>query len=295
MGTPIWFPVKQGKLFILYCQIWSVYGTPFQENLMKTVMKTAHQSVTAVTDPININFAGFVPLSTVDWRGRSVCVIFFRGCPVRCWYCQNPGIQSGNDRRSCDEILAMIRSVQLLISGVVFSGGEATMQPEPLGYLAEQTKRLGMKTGLHTNGVYPDVLADLVRSHLMDFIALDIKPEWNLNTVKGKERALGEEVKRSLAICSSGYLSGSLPHFEVVLTLFPGSREQIDAVIPDIAGCVDLVLQQGTYTGIRTLLLEDLVGIADDLNRPVRIRTREQGEIWYEGNRNSGNAGIRKG
>ncbi|MDD1727528.1 MAG: anaerobic ribonucleoside-triphosphate reductase activating protein [Methanospirillum sp.] len=256
-------------------------------------MKSGDQPVTAVTDPIRINFAGFVPLSTVDWRGRSVCVIFFRGCPVRCWYCQNPGIQSGQDIQNADDILAMIRSAELLISGVVFSGGEATMQPDVLRYLAEQVKRMGLATGLHTNGVFPAVLADLISNGLIDLIALDIKPEWNLNTVKGKERALGSEVKKSLAICTTGNQAGVLPSFEVVLTLFPGSGEQIAAVSPDVAEGVDLVLQQGEYTGIRALQLEDLKAIADTLGRRVRIRTREQGEIWYEGNRNCGNAGIR--
>lgn len=262
---------------------------------MKTVMKTANQSVNAVTDPIYINFAGFIPLSTVDWRGRSVCVIFFRGCPVRCWYCQNPGIQSGNDKRECDEILAMIRSAEMLISGVVFSGGEATMQPKALCYLAEKVKSMGMVTGLHTNGVYPAVLTDLISRRLIDHIALDIKPEWNLNTVKGKERSLGAEVKKSLSLCTSEYYAGNLPQFEVVLTLFPGSGEQIYATIPDIAEDLDLVLQQGTYIGIRALQLEDLTTIADGLHRQVRIRTREEGEIWYEGNRNCRNAGIREG
>ncbi len=242
-----------------------------------------------------MNFAGFVPLSTVDWRGRSVCVIFFRGCPVRCWYCQNPGIQSGTDFKDPDEVMAMIRSASLLISGVVFSGGEATMQPEVLRYLAKGVKDMGLAVGLHTNGVFPEVLADLISRRLVDLIALDIKPDWNLNTVKGKERALGPEVKRSLALCTTRFQDTRLPLFEVVLTLFPGSSEQIASVVPDVAQDVDLVLQQGEYVGICSLQFEDLAKIADELHRPVRIRTREQGEIWYEGNRNCRNAGIREG
>ncbi len=262
---------------------------------MKTVMKSGDQPYAAVTDPVRMNFAGFVPLSTVDWRGRSVCVIFFRGCPVRCWYCQNPGIQSGTDMMASDDVLGMIRSASLLISGVVFSGGEATMQPDALRYLADQVKQMGLAVGLHTNGVFPEVLDDLISRRLIDLIALDIKPDWNLNTVKGKERALGPEVKRSLALCTTRLHDGSLPLFEVVLTLFPGSSEQVASVVPDVAQDVDLVLQQGEYTGIRSLLFEDLTRIADELHRPVRIRTREQGEIWYEGNRNCRNAGIREG
>jgi pyruvate formate lyase activating enzyme len=100
-----------------------------------------------VTEPILINFGGFVPLSTVDWRGRSVCVVFFRGCPVQCWYCHNKNILTGEDRRSAEDILNQIRSALLLISGVVFSGGEATIQPVALRYLAEHCKGSGLKPG----------------------------------------------------------------------------------------------------------------------------------------------------
>lgn len=260
---------------------------------MKTVMKTAPLSVSAVTIPIRINLAGFVPLSTVDWRSRSVCVIFFRGCPVRCWYCQNPGIQTGVDMHDCDEVLGLVRSSSLLISGVVFSGGEATMQPGALIYLAERIRGMGLATGLHTNGVYPDVLSDIISRRLMDLVALDMKPDWNLNTVQGKERSLSAEVRQSLAICTTGFQAGYLPEFQVVLTLFPGSGEQVAAIVPEVADDVDLVLQQGEYSGIRSLTQGDLVTIADGLHRPVRIRSREGGEIWYEGHRNCRNAGIR--
>jgi pyruvate formate lyase activating enzyme len=246
-----------------------------------------------MTNPILINFGGFVPLSTVDWRGRSVCVIFFRGCPVRCWYCHNSGILEGCDKRDVDEVLRMVRESSLLISGVVFSGGEATMQPAALFHLARAIKNMGLKTGLHTNGVYPEVIRTLIEEGLIDLIALDSKPEWNLNTVKGKEKTLFLEVMRSLDICTSGFHNGKLPEFEIVLTLFPGSGEQVDNIATKIADDVDLVLQQGEFTGVRSLTLSDLTAIANQLSRPVRIRMREQGEIYYEGTRDSGNAGIR--
>ncbi|PKL60596.1 MAG: anaerobic ribonucleoside-triphosphate reductase activating protein [Methanomicrobiales archaeon HGW-Methanomicrobiales-4] len=248
-----------------------------------------------MTDPILINFGGFVPLSTVDWRGRSVCVIFFRGCPVRCWYCHNVHLQNGTEMMTTDDVLGMVKSADLLISGVVFSGGEATMQPEALLALAEGVKQMGLCVGLHTNGVYPEVIRSLIDKRLLDFVALDMKPEWNLNTVRGKERALGTEVGQTLQICTTAFYEQNLPQFEVVLTLFPGSGDQISMIAPNISDGVDLVLQQGEYTGIRALQMKDLTIIADGICRPVRIRTREEGEIKYEGTRDCGNAGIRQG
>ena len=115
-----------------------------------------------VAESIQLNFGGFVPLSTVDWRGKSVCVVFFRGCPVKCWYCHNHSILTGEDRRPIEEIKELIRSSSLLISAVIFSGGEATMQPSALLSLAEYSKSIGLLTGLQTNGVYPDVIRRLI-------------------------------------------------------------------------------------------------------------------------------------
>jgi pyruvate formate lyase activating enzyme len=248
-----------------------------------------------MTDLILVNFGGFIPLSTLDWRGRSVCVVFLRGCPIRCWYCFNKSIQNGTEMKTTDDILGMVNSAGLLISGVVFSGGEATMQPQALLTLAEGVKKMGLYTGLHTNGVYPDVIRSLIDKRLIDLIALDMKPKWYLNTVKGKERSLGTEVNRSLHICTIAFHDRILPEFEVVLTLFRGSGEQIAMITPDIAEDVDLVLQQGRYTGNSALMQKDLIEIADRLGRTVRIRTREEGEIKYEGIRSCGDAGIRQG
>jgi len=160
------------------------------------------------------------------------------------------------------------------------------MQPDGLRYLAEKSKDLGLLTGLHTNGVYPEVIHDLIAEGLIDHVALDIKAEWNLYTVRGKERAVGSQVKESLSICTSAFHSGILSEFEVVVTLFPGYSEEVITIAQDVAPDVDLVLQQGFFTGIRSLTFQELQAIADRLNRPVRIRTREEGEIRYLRDRN---------
>ena len=93
-------------------------------------------------DPIKLNYGGFVSLSTIDWRGKAVCTVFLRGCPLRCSYCQNESIQTGEDLRDVDEIVAMIETSSPFISGVIFSGGEPTMQKEALIALAQCVKTM---------------------------------------------------------------------------------------------------------------------------------------------------------
>ena len=230
-----------------------------------------------------MNFGGFVPLSTVDWRGRSVCTVFFRGCPVRCTYCQNSAILAGSDERDLDEIITMIRGSLLAISGVVFSGGEPTMQKDALIALARAAKGMGLAVGVQTNGVYPETLDALIRENLVDRVALDIKARWARynNLLKGN---YVKNVQKSLALCREAHESKRLPEFEVVITLFRGYDDEVSIIAGEVGG-TDLVLQQGVTEKVSPLSEDEMKKIADTLVRGVRIRTREGGEIVYEGDR----------
>jgi len=232
---------------------------------------------------MDVNFGGFVPISTVDWRGKAVCTVFLRGCPVRCTYCHNESILSGRDMRPLEEVTGMIRSSRLLISGVVFSGGEPTMQVEPLVELAVAVKKMGLLVGVQTNGVYPETLESLIEHNLVDRIALDIKARWQRYDNLLKVPCV-TKVQRSLALCRAARKSGKLSEFEVVITLFRGYEDEVPYIARECSD-VDLVIQQGVQGDIPPLSCGELKKIADQLNRPVRIRTREGGEISYEGSR----------
>lgn len=232
---------------------------------------------------LKVNFGGFVPLSTVDWRGRAVCTVFLRGCPVRCHYCQNAAIQGGTDEREIGEILAMIKEATLIVSGVVFSGGEATMQKEALCALAKGVKEMDLGVGLQTNGVYPETIRALLEERLVDKISLDLKTQWrHYNNLLKEDFA--DRVKESLGLCKAAHEGGRLPEFEVVVTTFRGCEDDIAYIAKDAAG-VDLVLQQGVIAGVAPLDFGELAAIADRLGRSVRIRTRQDGEVAYEGRR----------
>jgi len=232
---------------------------------------------------LKANFGGFIPLSTVDWRGRATCTVFLRGCPVRCRYCQNVALQEGRDERDIAEILAMIRDSTLLATGVVFSGGEATMQKDVLVALARGAKEMDLGVGLQTNGVFPETIRALLAERLVDKISLDIKTRWshyrNLFTVDYADR-----VKASLALCTEAHKNGTLPEFEVVVTVFRGCEDDVPYIAKETEG-VDLVLQQGIVRGVPPLTFRELAGIADRIRRAVKIRTREDGEVIYEGRR----------
>lgn len=243
-------------------------------------------------DFLRVNFGGFIPISTVDWPGRAVCTVFLRGCPVRCDYCHNRSLQNGEDYRPADEIIDLIRSTRIAVSGVVFSGGEPTQQGEALIELARRAKGEGFLVGLHTNGVYPSVISDLIAERSVDRIALDIKARWNrYDNLLREKYALA--VQETLKVCKRAFIQGKLPEFQVVVTLFRGYEDEVRYISSEAEG-VDLVLQQGIYGRVRPLSPDELRQIADGIGRPVIIRTREEGEIRYEGNRIGRSSGERQ-
>ena len=234
---------------------------------------------------MDVNFGGFVPLSTVDWRGRSVCTVFLRGCPVHCFYCHNREIQNGTDWRTTDEILGLIQKSALMVSGVIFSGGEPTMQKEPLVTMARGVKKMGLLVGIQTNGAFPETAKALLDENLLDLVHLDIKTRWEQypRLLKVKQPVV-DNIRTSLALYKEAYFDGRLPSFEIVVTLFRGHEEDVPYIAEEAEG-IDLVLQQGVYGEIEPLSFDALKDLAADLGRPVRIRTREDGEVTYDKNR----------
>lgn len=262
-------------------------------------------------DPIRLNFGGFVSLSTIDWRGRAVCTVFLRGCPLRCSYCQNESIQTGSDLRELDEITGMIKTSSPFISGLVISGGEPTQQKEAVVALAHYAKKLGLAVGIQTNGLFPGTLETLIEQRLIDRIAIDYKTRWEgfSGLVGGYDAVPSENyeknLQKSIRICREAYRENIIRELEIVITAFYENTDYIRKISGEI-GTTPLVLQQGEHkigpvhetapdmtngeyiSKRRTLqenhpplTLAELKSIADGLNRTVRIRTREIGEIEY--------------
>ena len=121
-----------------------------------------------------LRVGGLTPLSTTDWPGMLAAVVFCQGCPWRCGYCHNPHLipARGDGEIPWDEVIAFLRRRRGLLDGVVFSGGEPTLQAE-LGDAMREVRALGFRIGLHTGGAYPRRLAEVLP--LVDWVGLDAK------------------------------------------------------------------------------------------------------------------------
>ena len=101
-------------------------------------------------------------------------MVWCQGCPWRCRYCHNGHlVKSGVPAtHSWKEVLAFLQRRSGLLDGVVFSGGEPTLQ-KALPEAIADVQALGFDVGLHTAGCYPDRLAQVLPC--VDWVGLDIK------------------------------------------------------------------------------------------------------------------------
>ena len=121
-----------------------------------------------------LHVGGLTPLSTTDWPGMLAAVVFCQGCPWRCGYCHNPDLIPPRSEHEIpwEEVMAFLRRRQGLLDGVVFSGGEPTLQAG-LADAMRDVRALGFKIGLHTGGMYAKRLAEVLP--LVDWVGMDVK------------------------------------------------------------------------------------------------------------------------
>jgi pyruvate formate lyase activating enzyme len=114
------------------------------------------------------------PFTLLDYPDELACIVWMSGCNLRCVYCHNPDIVLNRGNKEDAELLAFLQSRRGKLTGVVFSGGEATFCPT-LPCLVRQIKEMGFKIKLDTNGGNPGMLRELCSAGLLDSVALDYK------------------------------------------------------------------------------------------------------------------------
>jgi pyruvate formate lyase activating enzyme len=116
----------------------------------------------------------FTPFTLLDYPDKTACIIWFAGCNMRCLYCYNPEIVTGEGKLTYSNILSFLTKRVGLLDGVVLSGGECT-SAKGLIEFARSIRKIGMKIKLDTNGSNPHVVEQLINEDLIDYVALDFK------------------------------------------------------------------------------------------------------------------------
>ena len=228
-------------------------------------------------------------------------VIFLRGCPLRCMYCQNYNLLEDQHYVELKEIEEEIQKNKELIDAVVLTGGEPFMQPDALEAIAQFAKRQALSIAVQTNGFYTEIIKSTLKRKrdLIDKIFLDIKAplsDARLYEHLTKVSGVAGRVKNTLDACIHAKID-----LELITTVFKNlvGVEEVKRIARDIeaagAACYPYVLQQGRAEHVPDKAIkEDDMFTREELKelavaayqaadlKEVRIRTKEGGEEVIE-------------
>lgn len=168
----------------------------------------------------NIRVGGFEPMSLCDWPGEIVATIFCQGCPWNCAYCHNPHLLPAKGQPLLDwsEIVTFLETRRGLLDGVVFSGGEPTLQrglPEAI----RTVRAMGFRVGVHSAGPYPTRLAAILP--LVDWVGFDVKaPLSDYDRITRTTHSAGK------ALASLRHLLASGVDYQVRTTVHPALLDE---------------------------------------------------------------------
>ncbi len=120
---------------------------------------------------------GFEKFSMVDFGDKISCTVFTGGCNLRCPFCHNGALVIGDvasQREDEEEVIQYLAKRKGLVDAVCVTGGESTLQPDLARFLS-RVRQMGYITKVDSNGLRPDVIANLLDAGLVDYMAMDVK------------------------------------------------------------------------------------------------------------------------
>ncbi len=187
--------------------------------------------------------AGLRKTSLIDFPGRLSCVIFLTGCNFTCPYCHNPELAAGRypQRIPLAQVEAFLAGRRSLLDGVVISGGEPTLQAD-LATWCTMARDLGLAVKLDTNGSRPKILKSLIRSDLLDYIAMDLKTAPECYGPPLCPEDAGPQVLKSIDLIKT---CGVEYEFRSTCAAPFVDEARIKAMARAVSGARRLILQQG--------------------------------------------------
>ena len=186
---------------------------------------------------------GIEKLTLVDFDAHCSCILFTGACNFCCPFCQNSAlvIDQLPDPIDENEIEEYLKARTNVLYGVVISGGEPTINKGLPDYIRHIKSAYGYKIKLDTNGSNPEMLKQLVKEGLVDYVAMDIK-----NSLDDYDLAIGIEnydttkVKESIDYLKEGHVDYE---FRTTLVYELHSKKNIEEIAELLNGAKRYFLQ----------------------------------------------------
>jgi len=190
-----------------------------------------------------ITIKGYLRISLIDYPGKIVSLVFLPRCNFRCPFCFNVEMVKDSDKLRTvepEEIFEHLKSQRKWLDGVCITGGEPTLHEGLLEFI-RKIKELGFLVKLDTNGTNPEMLEELIKNKLIDYVAMDIK-----GPLKKYQEITESEVDEKTIQKSIDIIRNSGIDYEFRSTILPRfhSKEDILAIGKWLKGSKKYCLQQ---------------------------------------------------
>lgn len=188
-----------------------------------------------------MKIGGIQKTSLLDYPDTISAIIWTIGCNFRCPFCYNKDLVFGRVVTiSEEEVLSFLEKRKGMLEGLVISGGEPLLQDDIVSF-AEKVKKMGYLIKIDTNGMYPEMLKELIDRKLVDYIAMDVKaPKNKYDSLSGVKVDI-KKIEKSIEIIRS-----SLINYEFKTTFASNllTREDIVEIAKWLKGSKRFYLQQ---------------------------------------------------
>ena len=188
-----------------------------------------------------MKIGGIQKTSLLDYPDTISAIIWTIGCNFRCPFCYNKDLVFGRvETISEEEVLSFLEKRKVMLEGLVISGGEPLLQDDIVSF-AEKVKKMGYLIKIDTNGMYPEMLKELIDRKLVDYIAMDVKaPKNKYDSLSGVKVDI-KKIEKSIEMIRS-----SLINYEFKTTFASNllTREDIVEIAKWLKGSKRFYLQQ---------------------------------------------------
>ena len=190
---------------------------------------------------------GLEKVSFVDYENQICATVFTGGCNFLCPFCHNSGlVKKDFQKYEVEEVLSYLSSRKSLLDAVTISGGEPTLQKDLPDFISK-VKSLGYKIKLDTNGTNPEMLSLLIKKNLIDYVAMDIKSNFDdYSSITGVPSPNVERIKKSLSVLKN---SGIAYELRTTLVKEFHSQKNIEKMVDELGGHKTLYLQKFVDSG----------------------------------------------
>ena len=149
-----------------------------------------------------MKIGGLQKVSLTDYPGKISAIVFTQGCNFSCPYCHNPELVDPGLYQEClqeEEFFSYLEKRKGKIEAVTITGGEPTIQNDLIPFIM-RVKAMERLIKIDTNGSKPEVLEELIRRNLVDYLAMDIKAPLEKYAAITRTPVNGKAIRQSIML-----------------------------------------------------------------------------------------------